>query len=149
MQQIIWFIKNHSLLVIGWFFSFALLVFFIIKEKFSKMKFICHDEVIYNINKKNAIILDIRSNKEYNNGHISNSINLLIDEEKNNNFKKLEKYKIKKLPIILVCSTGENFETINFAKNLYNLGFKKVLILKSGILGWCRENLPLIITNKK
>lgn len=148
MQNFIWFIKNHFLLMMGWFFSLIFFIFFIIKEKFSNVKFIYCDELIYNINKKDAIILDVRTNEEYNKGHINNSINIIIDEEKKNNFKKLEKYKTKKHIIVLICSTGDSIKTINFAKILYNLGFRNISILKSGILGWCRENLPITINKK-
>lgn len=145
MQKILWFMANHILLFTLWIINLILLIFFILKEKFSKIKIINYDEVTYKINQENAIVLDIRTSKEYNDGHISNSLNISKEEIKNNNLNKIDKYKKLDYPIILVCSNGETVKILNLAKLLNKKGFNKVSILKSGISGWCKENLPLVM----
>lgn len=145
MQNVLWFTLNHTTLFTLWIINLILLIFFIIKEKFSKIVIINYNQAAYKINKENAIVLDIRTPNEYNNGHISNSLNILIKDIKNNNFEKLEKYRNNNYPIILVCTNGESTQTLNLAKILYKSGFNNITILKSGISGWCKENLPIVV----
>jgi len=52
--------------------------------------------------KDGAIILDVRSKSEYNGGHIRGSINIPVDQLKNN----LNRLPDKNKPIITCCASG-------------------------------------------
>jgi rhodanese-related sulfurtransferase len=52
--------------------------------------------------KEGAIILDVRSNGEYESGHINGSINISVDKLANN----LDKLKDKNKVIITCCASG-------------------------------------------
>jgi len=52
--------------------------------------------------KEGAIILDVRSKGEYNSGHIKGSINIPVDQLRNN----FGKLKNKEKPIITCCASG-------------------------------------------
>jgi phage shock protein E len=70
--------------------------------------------------KNGAIILDVRSTGEYAGGHIKGSINIPVDQLRNN----LVKLKDKKKPIIACCASGMRSAT---AKSiLLNAGYEEV-----------------------
>ena len=52
--------------------------------------------------KKGAIIIDVRSKGEYAGGHIKGSVNIPVDQLRNN----LSKLKDKNKPIITCCASG-------------------------------------------
>lgn len=52
--------------------------------------------------KNGAIILDVRSKEEFAGGHVKGSINIPVDQLKNN----LSKLKDKNKPVITVCASG-------------------------------------------
>ena len=52
--------------------------------------------------KEDAIILDVRSQREYAGGHIEGSINISVDQLANN----LHRLKDKNKPIITCCASG-------------------------------------------
>lgn len=139
MENLIFFIKLYPILSFFWICLLIFLIYSFIKKIFSKIKFISHIEAMYQINKKNAIIIDIRIHQEYKKGHIVNSIHLPIQEIQKNNIEKIEKYKDNL--IIIVCENGNN--SFNVAEKFIKLKFKKVSILKSGFNGWINENLPI------
>jgi len=70
--------------------------------------------------KNGAIILDVRSTGEYAGGHIKGSINIPVDQLRNN----LVKLKDKKKPIITCCASGMRSSS---AKSiLLNAGYEEV-----------------------
>lgn len=147
MEKIITFISNYTILSITWVSSLFLFIFFLVKEKKSNIKIIDCYETTYKINKENAIIFDIRKKEDYQNGHIFNSINIPIEEDKEKILKKIYQYKSQNVPVIIIYYHEHN-KTLNFANYLHDSGFKKISVLQSGILGWCKENLPLVINKK-
>jgi phage shock protein E len=86
----------------------------------------------YNIREllaKGAIILDVRTEREFNSGHVKGSINIPLDKL-HTNISKLKKDK----PIITCCASGMRSVT---AKNiLKNKGFTEVYNAGS----WIRVN---------
>lgn len=74
--------------------------------------------------KKGAIILDVRSKEEFAGGHVKGSINIPVDQLKNN----LSKLKDKNKPVITVCASGMRSATAksilksNGFNQVYNAG---------------------------
>ena len=93
----------------------------------------CHIKSIQKIDKerakilvsaKNALVLDVRSTKEWQKGHLSSAKHIeLINLE--NSIEKISKY--KKSTIMLYCQSGNRSEQA--AKILKNLGYTKVINL--------------------
>lgn len=54
------------------------------------------------LNIENVQIIDVRTENEFNNGHISNSINIPVNEVPN----LVDKFKEMPKPIILCCASG-------------------------------------------
>lgn len=87
------------------------------------------------IDKEDGIVLDVRTENEYNTGHIDNA--LLIDWYSNNweeEALKLDKAK----PIYVYCRSGSRSNSAT--KKLAELGFEKIYNLKGGFLAWQRAS---------
>ncbi|WWP00600.1 MAG: rhodanese-like domain-containing protein [Candidatus Dasytiphilus stammeri] len=142
MQQIVQFYSNHLVLFISWIMLLFFLAISLIQKYFYKFKTISCNEATILINKADAKVIDIRSYEEYCQGHIYGSINLLASDIKKGNYKIIDNYKL--FPIIIVSTDTNGMNEINSAIKLTESGFQKVFILKSGINGWNKENLPLV-----
>jgi rhodanese-related sulfurtransferase len=90
------------------------------------------------INHKNAVVLDVREDSEYQLGHVLNSM-LIPLGKLNERIGELEKY--KEQPIVVVCRTG-NRSGMACAK-LGKGGFTQAYNLVGGVTAWQKANLPL------
>ena len=95
-------------------------------------------EAVLMINKKNAVVIDIRNQDHYRKGHIVDAENLPLSDLPTAT-KKLDKYKNK--PVILVCNNGVDSQKA--AANLAKQGYT-AFILAGGMRAWSGADLPLI-----
>jgi rhodanese-related sulfurtransferase len=95
-------------------------------------------EAVQLINRRDAVVLDVRDAAEYKSGHITNARHL-PEGEVDSRMKELEKIKSK--PIIVTCGRGNR--SLNVANRLRKLGFAEVFSLRGGIAGWQQANMPL------
>ena len=100
------------------------------------------DELTEFLQINDAILVDVRRDDEYINGHIENSIN--IDYMSDEFVDKTERLD-KNMPIILYCRSGRRsyLSAIKLSKN----GFKEVYNLEGGILGWIEVGNEVVFTN--
>ena len=137
MEKLPEFIANHLFLV-SLFVAISSLLFWNIFFSAMGASQIVPAEVTSLINHEDAELLDIRSAKDFEKGHIINAVNIdmatLGDREK-----ELNKYKDK--TVVICCAQGQ--ESIRVARNLKTNGFEKLYSLKGGISAWQNANLPL------
>ena len=96
-------------------------------------------EAVGLINRKNAVVIDVRNKEAYDKGHITNAINLPLQELKSNP-KKISKYKNK--PVIVYCNTGST--SMAACKFLQEQGLENVHNMRGGIMAWERGSYPVI-----
>jgi rhodanese-related sulfurtransferase len=95
-------------------------------------------EAVDLVNRDNAVILDIRSENEYHEGHIVNSTHVPLNYlEKRIN--ELEKH--KQQPVIVACQSGNRSRA--GGTTLRKHGFEKIYCLAGGITAWKSASLPL------
>ncbi len=87
------------------------------------------------ISKTNVQLLDVRTAKEYNSGHIKNALN--VDVLNQNVFTEYVKDLDKEQPVFLYCKSGRRSQSAS--KLLVELGFKKIYDLKGGYLNWIKN----------
>jgi rhodanese-related sulfurtransferase len=77
-------------------------------------------------------LIDVRTEREYNSGHIKSAINVDVFNRKAfvKYFKKLDQNK----PVYLYCRSGNRSQTA--AKLLVELSFKEIYDLKGGFNNW-------------
>ncbi|NRA21200.1 MAG: rhodanese-like domain-containing protein [Oceanospirillaceae bacterium] len=136
MEQLIDFVTNNYLLVLAFILALGMLLF---SESKKSGASVTTTEAVQLINKQDAVLLDIRTKKEWENGTITNAIHIpLVDLDKR--IDELNKYKSKDL--IVICNMGQTAGTAT--KKLMAAGFEKVVRLKGGIAEWKAQSLPLV-----
>ncbi len=85
-----------------------------------------------------ALILDVREDKEYAAGHIPKARHIPLGTL-NSRIKELDKYKNK--PILVTCRSGQR--SARACRILKKAGFETVFNQSGGIIAWERANLPV------
>ena len=127
-------------LITNWFLVLPLVVaisLFFYSENSRKATNLDPQEVIFQLNNKDALLIDLRNEKEFSKGKISQAIYVGPDLE--NCKKEIEKNSEK--PIVLFCQNGNKSD--EFSKELKKSG-TDTFILKGGINSWTADGLPLL-----
>lgn len=118
--------------IFNYFFTFIFCMFFSCGlNSNSSINQMNSDELLDFIEINNAILVDVRTQDEYNSGYIESSLN--IDYLSNGFSENIEKLD-KNIPIILYCRSGKRSSMS--ANKLSKLGFKEIYSLDGGILKW-------------
>ncbi len=136
MDQFIEFATNHWELVLALAVTLAALWF---TETQKGGKSVSTHIATQMINKEEAVIVDIRDNKDFKTGHIMTAVNL-PHKELDQRMHELTKHKEK--PVIVVCNLGQ--ASSSATKKLKEAGFNNVVRLQGGITEWRAQNLPLV-----
>ncbi len=100
------------------------------------------EELIDFIELNDAILVDVRTEDEYNSGYIENSLNIdYFSNEFSVNADKLD----KTIPIILYCRSGKRSSMS--ANKISKLGFKEIYNLEGGILEWIEEGNAIVFND--
>jgi rhodanese-related sulfurtransferase len=95
-------------------------------------------EAVQLMNRRDAVVLDVRDAAEYKSGHITNARHI-PEADLDARAKELEKVKTR--PIIVSCGRGNR--SAGIASRLRKLGFNEVFSLRGGIAAWREANMPL------
>lgn len=139
MDQLIEFASNNIILAGLWVALVVMLVYSFVAGFTSPVKEVGTHELTQLVNKSDAVVLDVRSPKEFKSGHILGARQLKQEEVKSRDFKKLENQKDK--PIIVVCAMGNSARGI--AAAMAKEGFSNVKVLKGGMNSWTSAGLPV------
>jgi rhodanese-related sulfurtransferase len=124
----------------AWGAIFVMLVITTVSSLTSKIRQLSPQEMTFVVNREEGVVVDIRTENEFKQGHIIDAKHLPMTEVNNNNFSSLEKVKGK--PIIVVCAAG--LSAGKAAQSMMKAGFATVHILKGGMGAWTGGNLPVV-----
>lgn len=85
-----------------------------------------------------AVILDVRTREEFDEGYIKGAINLPIDKLMDEIAKTVSD---KQAKVYVYCHSGARSEAV--VEYMVKLGYKNVFNMINGIAQWESENLPL------
>lgn len=94
-------------------------------------------EAVQLINRRDAVVIDVRDLGEYAAGHIGNAKHI-PEGQLAERIKELEKFKMR--PIIISCPGGR---AANAGGVLREHGFGEVFVLRGGIAAWQQASMPL------
>lgn len=134
MERIFEFILNHPLGVASFLAMVALLVFY---ESKQRGKSLSPNELVREINDHNALIIDLRPQQDFRNGHIVSAKNIPYDKIKD--LRNLVK-KHPDRPIVLVCANGRHSTN---AQSIMKKEGVATARLTGGLLEWRSANMPL------
>lgn len=131
------FVQNNILLVIIFILSGCLLLW----ELFSRGagKEIGTLLAVQLINYKDALVLDVREESEYDAGHIPNSKHIPADKIKDR-IEEIEKFKDK--PVVVIYRSGVRSGAAS--ATLQSNGFLHIHNLSGGIDTWKHADLPIV-----
>ena len=138
MQQLFQFIGNHLVLFSLLVAISLMLIWNLYGSAMSGIKQLSPLEMTRLMNSDSAVVLDVRSNNDYNKGHVLGSLNI-PDAEIPSRREDLEKYKTQ--PVVVYCELGNVSDRV--VRTLKSYGLEQVFSLKSGIGSWRQSNLPL------
>lgn len=136
MEQLIEFASAHYLLIAAWLFT---LIIFLWIEGQKSGKAVSPAIATQMVNKEGALLLDIRTRKEWETGHIAGAKHIPLADLDHHI---TELYKFKEKPVIVVCNFGQSAGSA--AKRLKADGFQNVIRLGGGMTEWKGQNLPVI-----
>lgn len=139
MEQLLEFAGNHTLLVALFVGILVLLVGNEVARHLRKFREVSPTQATQLINREDAVVLDVRSANEFQEGHIGGARNVPADALEQHK-KQLEK--LKDRPVIICCIAGPRSTKV--AGWLTANGFERVYLLAGGIRAWQSENLPLV-----
>jgi rhodanese-related sulfurtransferase len=137
MEQLVEFAGNNVLLVSVFFALLAATVWNFVADPGGKDA-VDPTQATDLINHEDAVVVDVRSIAEFNNGHIINALNIPLNGFKNQ-LGQLEKHKSK--PIVACCRSGSR--SAMAVRVLRKAGFEKAHNLRGGMLAWESANLPV------
>ena len=138
MEQFFEFVTNHWELFTILVIIIALLFGSNLQGMLSGVEQITPADAIQKINHEKAIVVDVREDKEFVEGHIINSIHIPLGSVQSR-ISELDKHKDKQ--VIVSCRSGARSNTA--CGMLRRNGFENVFNLKGGVLAWSSANLPL------
>ena len=138
MQQITTFILNHWELFLALVIILTLLASTGVSQKLLGFKEVRPQELTHMINRQNAVVLDVREDKEFGEGHIVNAVHVPLSVLEAR-LKTLDKFKGR--PIVTTCQAGDR--SARAAALLRKHGFDPVYKLAGGLVAWRGAKLPL------
>tara|TARA_R110002072_G_scaffold204620_1_gene362589 strand:+ start:367 stop:783 length:417 start_codon:yes stop_codon:yes gene_type:complete len=136
MAQFVEFLGNHWLLSTLWLAALAAIILY---HQRTGGASVGPQQAVMLINRKNAVVVDVREKKEYEAGHIVDAINIPLVKLKQR-LTELKKYQDK--PVIVYCKMGQHSgEAI---KTLQEAGHSEVYKLSGGVSEWKAQSLPLV-----
>lgn len=136
MERVFEFAVNHYILV-SLFVAFLLAI--LVLESLRGGKKISAQGAVNLINRDEAIVVDIRDRKDFNEGRITGAINIPLNSIKSR-ASELKKFKDKQ--IIVADKMGQH--SAMAVKQLNAEGYTNVVRLSGGIADWKGSNLPLV-----
>jgi rhodanese-related sulfurtransferase len=101
-------------------------------------------EAVQLINHQGATLLDVREDKEYQDGHILDAIHIPLSKLAG---RLTELDELKSRPLVISCRSGHRSATA--CAQLRKNGFETVYNLKGGVMAWQSAGLPLQKPGKK
>jgi rhodanese-related sulfurtransferase len=95
-------------------------------------------EAVQLMNRRDAVMLDVRDAADYAAGHIPNARNIPL-AQLTDRLRELEK--LKSRPIIINCDSG--MRSAKACGALQKIGFSDVFTLRGGLRGWVEASLPV------
>lgn len=143
MERLIEFAGNHTLLVGLFVAILVLLIGTEVARRLRKYQEVTPGQATQLINREDAVVLDVRSAGEFQEGHIAGAKNLPADalEQQGRQLDKL-----RDRPVIVCCIAGPRSSKV--AGWLTTQGFERVFLLAGGIRAWQSDNLPLVKGSK-
>ncbi len=136
MEKLLEFIMNHPFLVSAFLIVLGL---FVRNEVSRGGRGVTAQELVNLVNRDGALVVDVRDQKEFSEGHIVDAVNI-PHAALPARLSEIERHKAK--PVVVTCKMGQHAGAAGTV--LRKAGFENVSRLKGGIMEWRNQNLPVV-----
>lgn len=136
MAQFIEFLGNHPVLVGCWLAAFAAILFY---HQRTGSKGVSPAQAVGLINRSDAIVVDVRDKKDFDEGHIVDAVHIPAAKLAQR-ASELKKHKGK--PVIVACKLGQ--QAGDAVKALEAAEHDPVYKLVGGMTEWRAQSLPVV-----
>jgi rhodanese-related sulfurtransferase len=133
------FIKSNALLIGLALGSGIMLLMPMFRKSAGGVPSLTAAEAVTLINRNNAVVLDVRDDTEFANGHIADAIHIPVADLESR-LNELKKYKTK--PVLVNCQRGAR--SAKACEILRKAEFTQVHNLQGGLDAWQQAKLPLV-----
>ncbi len=138
MSQYLEFVVNHWDLFLALAIILAMLMGSTLGSRLSGYRQVDPSDAVRIINHEDGVVLDVREDKEFVDGHILDSLHIPLGKLPN----RLEELaNLREKSIIVSCRSGHRSATA--CARLRKAGFASVYNLRGGVLAWENAGLPL------
>ncbi len=131
------FVLSNIWLVMAAIVSGAVLVWPLVNRRLSGVPEVGALQAVQMLNRKDAVMIDVREPGEFHSGHAPNAKNIPSGELEKR-IGELEKFKSR--PLVVVCQTGSRSHVATAI--LKKAGFGEVVVLGGGMGAWQQANMP-------
>jgi rhodanese-related sulfurtransferase len=132
------FVLNNIWLVLAAAVSGSVLIWPLINRRLSGVPEVGAMQAVQLLNRKDAVMVDVREPAEFGAGHAPNAKNIPMAQLAKR-IGELEKFKNR--PVLIVCQSGGRSHAATAL--LKKAGFAEVVVLAGGIGAWQQANMPL------
>lgn len=132
------FVQDNIWLVIMAVVSGSLFVWPSISKRLSGARHVSTFEAVQLINRKDAVVIDVREASEFKGARLSNSRNIPLGQLENK-IQDLEKFKDR--PIVVLCQGGN--KSASAIGLLKKAGFAEAVALAGGLQAWQQAGMPV------
>ena len=132
------FVMSNIWLVLAAAVSGAILVWPLVNRRLSGVPEVGALQAVQLLNRKDAVMIDVREPAEFSAGHAPNAKNIPL-AQLDKRIGELEKFKNR--PAVILCQTGGRSHAA--IALLRKAGFTEVVVLAGGINAWQQANMPI------
>lgn len=132
------FIGNHPFLTLGFIGVLVALIASEVSRITRGYKALTPAALTQLINRNNALLIDVSSIQDFEQGHIAGARHVAMSQFDPEN---KDLAKARELPVAIYCKSGQTSATA--AKRLKKAGFTDVYTLDGGLRSWTEAQLPL------
>jgi len=132
------FVLNNIWLVLAAVVSGGILLWPFVNRHISGVPEVGALEAVQLLNRRDAVLIDVREPAEFSAGHAPNARNIPL-AQLGKRIGELEKFKNR--PAVVICQTGGRSHAATAL--LKKAGFAEVVVLAGGIGAWQQANMPV------
>lgn len=132
------FLESNWWAILVMIVSAVMLIVLTLRRLWSPVRDVGAMEATQLINRRDALMLDVREPKDYQGGRIPNAVHMPQSQlaSRGDELKKLSGR-----PVIAYCERGQNSRSA--AAALTKLGFSEIYTLRGGLRAWSEAGLPV------
>jgi rhodanese-related sulfurtransferase len=132
------FVQNNWMLIAVFVLSGGMLLLPLVQRRFSSVKDVTSAEATQLLNRRNAVLLDVREPNEFVGGRLPNALHIPLSQLAG---RTSELAKLVSRPVVAYCDTGR--KSASAAGALAKAGFQEIYSLHGGLAAWKKDGLPV------